>query len=257
MDPFQPWGCARAATGVIALSLAGLGCPRERPLEAAPPERSKATAATAPDAGEEVPSPAATGSPNPAPSTRACSAIHVADEARPVLQMSGAVTSIRTPPDPHGWTEVDLEGHPRAFELLCSGASPPFSTGERIKAQINCSRGGFHRVCDGVIEDAAGSPLMLLIASGDPAKAAGWTIELGPVTREVPSSNPGPRSVRREHGLVFGREGRTVPIPAGAWAAFPGKGGGWLVTGMAVRWEGLRPPEGVDHSSYAIVRAAP
>jgi hypothetical protein len=175
--------------------------------------------------------------------------------------LAGQVLTIRLPSGQTGlaaWTQVELQSaspQPQSFFLLKQPDSLalPFTPGDRISVEIDCRKGGWHRVCDAVVRNERREVVMIVAASGDRRLAEGWTIEQGPVAvSEIQASEE--RSVRHTHALVLSREGRSLTIAPNEWHRFELRGERWLVQGQAVAWEGQRPPEGVDFRAFSMVR---
>jgi hypothetical protein len=187
--------------------------------------------------------------------------VHVPRGQRMPLALSGRVTSIRPPSGQFGldaWSQIELRTggpEPERFALLKQPDSLvlPFAQGDRIFAEIDCRKGGWQRVCDAVVRNDRREIVLIVSASGDHRIAEGWSIERGPVaTSEIrPVAE---KSVRHTHGLVLSRDGRSLTITPHEWHRFELRGDSWLVQGYAVVWEGLRPPEGVDHRAFSLVR---
>ena len=187
------------------------------------------------------------------------SGVHL--EGREVKIFQGRVQEIRPPKGGIGldaWSTVVLAGSgpvaQRTFRILMdSPKALPFKVGDSISAKIDCSRGGWHHVCDLVLRNAAKALLLVIAASGDITLVPGWTITTGPVLR-VDSRKGSGKSIRRELGLIMTFSGRTAVTHSKGWRRLATTDGTWIVTGRAVAWEGLRPPEGVDYTSFAIMR---
>lgn len=211
---------------------------------------SPATSAAGADAGTS-----AEGSP-PTSVYAFCGAIHVRSKIFGPPARAAKVAAISTPVEPYDWTKIDVVGAGGAldqFELACGKTAPPFAVGDSISVVIDCSHGGWHRVCDGIVKDAAGVTLLILSSSGDAALAPGWTFKDGKQTDARRSTNVQETSIQHSYGLLATHEGKSVDTGAG-WAALSASDGKWMVHGTSTRWEGVRPPEGVDYTTFAIVR---
>ncbi len=187
--------------------------------------------------------------------------IHVPRGSRQPLLMTGSVETIRVlepPEELAGWTEVALRGaapEPQRFYLMTrpEGVKLPFSTGDRLSVEIDCRKGGWHRVCDGRVRDASRRPILIVAGSGDERIAEGWKIERGPLATSEHQTRD-QKSIRHTHGLVIAREGRSAEILPHAWQRFQVRGERWLVQGYEVVWEGVRPPDAVDHRAFSLLR---
>ena len=155
------------------------------------------------------------------------------------------------------WHRVELAGaaKPHGFSLLVSpeALQLPFEVGDRIAVEIDCRKGGWHRVCDATMIDAKRRTILIVSGSGDDTLAAGWKIERGPLaTSEIrPGRN---KSVEHTHALVVSRDGRSVTVRPYEWERFELRGESWLVSGREVVWEGVRPPDARDHRVFALLR---
>lgn len=227
--------------------------PEPAPIATIPPARGGA-----PTASEEPPS--APPLP-PVPKGAASFSIHVPPGARQPLTLAGRVVHVQPPRGETGldaWFEVALEGGggtPKSFYFLkAPGALElPFAAGDRIVAEIDCRKGGWHRVCDAVVRDARRRTILIVSGSGGHRIASGWKIERGPVaTSEIrPGSQ---KSVQHTYALVIGREGRSITVAPHEWHRFEVRGESWLVHGYEVEWEGARPPEAFDHRAFVLLR---
>lgn len=249
---------------VAAALIAGCG---SRATPASPPPHVAASPAS--DAPEPGPAPAPSTTP-PAgpvrasePKGQASLALHVERGKRQPLSLVGTLDAIRPPSGDHGldaWVELTLSVAGKSEKLYLQSSPPgltlPLETGARIFVEIDCRRGGWHRVCDGVFRDAARRTLMIVAGSGDEAAAPGWKVARGAVaTSEVRPSKE--RSVLHTHSLEFQSDGARVSAMPHEWKRIVVHGRSFLVTGYEVVWEGQRPPDARDHRSFAIVFEKP
>jgi hypothetical protein len=130
----------------------------------------------------------------------------------------------------------------------------PFRVGEVIDADVDCTVGGFHFVCDSIVRDATGSLILAVIGSGRRDLLSDWTISDGAVFVREQDPNIHGHSVRMEFALAFTHRGRTGISRGTRWKQLVTPDGTFVFRGSGVRWEGLRPSEGVDYSTYAITR---
>jgi len=192
------------------------------------------------------------------PRGEAALAIHVERGKRQPLMLVGSVAAILPPAGKAGldaWWEIRLAGSPPGsfrLDVKPTGVALPFEEGDRIALEIDCRKGGWERVCDGVVRDMQRTPLLIVSGSGSDEVATGWRIERGAVaTTEV---HPGPpRTVRYTHSLSFERLGATVTALPHEWSRLTVHGRSWLVTGYEEAWDGPRPPDARNHRTFAIV----
>ncbi|MBI3206072.1 MAG: hypothetical protein HYZ29_31340 [Myxococcales bacterium] len=252
----------RAAIVAAAL-FAGCGAPAE---PASPPPHVAAPPSSI--AADPAPTSTPTASPvvavrGPEPKGPASLALHVERGKRQPLSLVGTLDAIRAPIGDQGldaWTELTLSvaGKPEKLYVQSSppGLTLPFEVGARLSVEIDCRRGGWHRVCDGVFRDAARRTLMIVAGSGDDGAAPGWKVGRGAVTTsEVRPSKE--KSVRHTHALALESEGARVSVMPHEWKRVLVHGRSFLVTGYEVVWEGERPPDARDHRSFAIVFEKP
>jgi hypothetical protein len=197
----------------------------------------------------------------PVPKGAASFSVHLPPGSRMPVTLVGRVVHVQPPRGESGldaWSEVALEGGaamPQTFYLLQAPdtLTLPFAPGDRISAQIDCRKGGWHRVCDATVRDAQRRLVLIVSASGDHRIASGWKIERGPVaTSEI---RPGAqKSIEHTYALVIGREGRSIPVSPHEWHRFEVRGESWLVHGYEVEWEGVRPPDAVNHRAFVLLR---
>lgn len=221
----------------------------------------------APPAAETAPEPVPEPEPDaaaplpPLPVGPASLGVHLPRGGRQPVTLVGRVLDILPPKGDHGldaWTEVQLAGAgsgPQRFYLLATPEqlALPLAVGQRIVAEIDCRKGGWHRVCDAVVMDSMRRTLLIVSGSGDDTLAEGWSIERGPVaTSEIRAGAE--RSVEHTHALIVTRSDRSLTVSPHAWQRFQLRGESWLVTGYAVVWEGRRPPDARDHRVFAFVR---
>lgn len=246
---------------LLALWLVGCGGASPQPT----PAQHVATAAPSPSAPPAAPSPTPSASAAPAverppePKGQASFSLHVERGKRQPLSLVGNVEAIRPPTGQHGldaWSELTLSVSGKQEKLYLLYGPPalalPFAPGDRIGVEIDCRKGGWHRVCDGVFRDMARRTLLVVSGSGDDDSAPGWKVERGAVaTSEV---RPTPqRSVRHTHSLRFQSEGAQVTVMPHEWKRLVVHGKSYLVSGYEEVWEGERPPDARDHRSFAIV----
>jgi hypothetical protein len=186
------------------------------------------------------------------------SSVALESRRRELKIFQGHVKKMHRPKSLDGWTRIELDssgaGLERSFRLLATRMDLlPFKAGDVIWAKIDCTRGGWHLVCDLVLRDAAKKLLLIISGSGDAALAPDWKIEPGRVLREQKRTG-GERSVRRELGLSMSHAGRTA-LTDHRWRRLVTSDGVWLLTGSAVAWEGTRPPDAVNYTTYAIMRS--
>lgn len=186
--------------------------------------------------------------------------IHVPPGKRQPIAIDGTIDAMRPPRGPNGldpWTEVVVQpaGAKTEFYLLHAPDALvlPFTVGDRVHVEIDCRKGGWHRVCDGKIVEAATRRVLVIISgSGDEEVAKGWKVERGPVaTSEI---HPGKeRVVEHTHALTFSSERASVTALPHQWTRVLVHGRSYLVQGAETAWEGPPPPDARDHREFAIV----
>jgi hypothetical protein len=189
--------------------------------------------------------------------------MHVERGKRQPLALVGALEAIRPPAGENGldaWHQLTLSvsGKPEKVYLLFTPPTLtlPLSVGDRISVEVDCRRGGWHRVCDGVIRDMARRTLLIVGGSGDEAAAPGWKIGRGAVaTSEVRPTQQ--KSVLHTHSIELQSEGARVSVMPHEWKRILVHGRSYLVTGFETVWEGERPPDARDHRAFAIVFERP
>ncbi|MBP6630538.1 MAG: hypothetical protein KBG28_00310 [Kofleriaceae bacterium] len=139
------------------------------------------------------------------------------------------------------------------FGLYLTPARLPFRVGDTLDVKLRRG-GGWHKVYDAVIADAAGTPLIIASGSGGDDWADGWAVRPGPIEQRDPNPNSSQRSIRRSHGLVFTRGTTSVTVRGERCAVAKDGDRRYLVSGGAVSWDGLRPPEGVDYQTFSMIR---
>lgn len=238
------------------------------PTEPAAPTPHVATAPREPVAPVVVP-PASTIAPArvverpPEPKGHASYSVHVERGKRQPLSLVGTLEAIRPPTGDHGldaWHELTLSvsGKPEKIYLLFTPPtlSLPLSVGDRLSVEIDCRRGGWHRVCDGVIRDMARRALLIIAGSGAEDAAPGWKVGRGAVaTSEVRPTQQ--KSVLHTHSIELQSEGARVSVMPHEWKRVLVHGRSYLVTGFETVWEGERPPDARDHRAFAIVFEKP
>jgi len=247
---------------LLALGIAGCGGTPTQPAST-PPHVATAEPTPSATAPTVAPQPSASAPPKPErppePKGPAAFALHVEPGRRQPLSLVGSVEAIRPPAGEQGleaWTEVTLSvaGKPEKLYLSFTPATLtlPFSVGERIGVEIDCRKGGWHRVCDGVVRDMARRTLLIVSGSGDEGSAPGWKVERGALaTSQVRPTQQ--KSVEHTHSLKFQSEKAQVTAMPHEWRRVVVYGRSYLVTGYEVVWEGERPPDARDHRAFSIV----
>ncbi|MBE7481852.1 MAG: hypothetical protein HS104_17970 [Polyangiaceae bacterium] len=248
---------------LLALWLAGCGGTPAQPAAPAPhvatPEPSPSSAPAPAPIASATASAAPTVERPPEPKGQASFSLHVERGKRQPLSLVGNVEAVRPPTGTIGleaWHELTLTAAGKQEKLYYLYGPPalplPFAVGDRISVEIDCRKGGWHRVCDGVFRDMARRTLLIVSGSGDEDSAPGWKVERGAVaTSEVRSTQK--RSVLHTHSLKFQAEGAQASAMPHEWKRIVVHGRSYLVTGYEAVWEGERPPDARDHRTFAIV----
>lgn len=138
--------------------------------------------------------------------------------------------------------------------LTPAGMALPFSEGDFIKVDVDCRRGGWARICDGVFRSADHKLLLAISGSGATLSLGDWAVQMGPLS--LSETRPkGPKSIRHTYSIVVRHARQTITVAPHEWQLLLANDGAWLVEGHAVRWEGARPLDAPDYLHYAIVRA--
>jgi hypothetical protein len=186
--------------------------------------------------------------------------IHVPPGKRQPIAIDGTVDAMRPPRGPDGldaWTEVTVQPVGAKTEFYIQHAPDtlalPFIVGDRLRVEVDCRKGGWHRVCDGkIVDPATRRELVIVSGSGDEKIAKGWKVERGPVaTSEI---HPGKeRVVEHTHALTFSSQRASVIALPHQWTRVRVHGRSYLVQGHETVWEGTPPPDARDHREFAIV----
>jgi hypothetical protein len=228
----------------IVMLLVGVGCAGQGSVRDETRGARGSTEDTPTSIATTTPTPIAT---IPSGDARAAATAVALEGAREARTIRGRVQRIEPGRGTSGldaWTQVVTDGGD--FRLLLEpNGYLPFAVQDVIDAAVDCTRGGFHLVCDVVVRDDTGAVLLIISGSGADL-VPGWTVELGAAGEHFRG--------RVTHGLIVRYAGQTVTVPADTWVRITEPAGAWLVTGRAVRWTGTRPPDAVDHQTYAISR---
>jgi hypothetical protein len=160
---------------------------------------------------------------------------------------TGKVATIK--PDQY-WTRVHLEP---AFDFTISVPGKlPFAAGDTVALHYHCG-GGHQIVCDVRLADAHDTTLLISAALGSDTLSDGWTSAVGAVTQTRQDPNAAQKSIERHHALVVTRGALHATIAADRCTSIADGKITWLASGFAIRWEGIRPPEGIDYQSYSLI----
>lgn len=146
---------------------------------------------------------------------------------------------------------IDDGTKPFAF-ILRSGTPLPVKDGDVVTLTYAC--GGWGNRCDARLDNSLGHPIVIMVAFGSDALADGWESKPGRVLTRTQDPNQKKKSVRRTHELELTRGKLSVHAKAKSCTRIKDGKTSWLVTGEAVTWDGVRPPEGVDTKQYALIR---
>lgn len=180
------------------------------------------------------------------PTPRSCwASIDVAQEF-----VHGTITGKLTR-GPKDAARIDDGKQPFAFTLR-SGVPLAVDDGDVVTLTYAC--GGWGNRCDARLDDALGKPIAIMVAFGSDSLSLGWSSKPGKILARAQDPNTKKKSVRRTHELVLAKGKLTVAVRAQTCKRISDDKRSWLVTGEAVTWEGVRPPEGVDARGYALIR---
>ena len=146
---------------------------------------------------------------------------------------------------------IDDGVKPFAF-ILRSGTPLPVKDGDVVTLTYAC--GGWGNRCDARLDNSLGDPIAIMVSFGSDALADGWESKAGKVLTSVQDPNQNKKSLRRTHELELARGKLRVKARAKTCTRIKDGKTSWLVTGEAVTWDGIRPPEGVDTKQYALIR---
>jgi hypothetical protein len=163
----------------------------------------------------------------------------------------GTITGKLTRGPAKDTARIDDGKKPFAF-ILRSGTPLSVADGDTVTLTYAC--GGWGNRCDARLDDATGNPIAIMIAFGSDSLSDGWASKPGTVLTQKQDPNQKKKSVRRTHELVLAKGKLTVKAKAASCTRIKDGKTSWLVTGEAVTWDGVRPPEGVDAKQYALIR---
>lgn len=199
--------------------------------------------------------------PRPVPLGEPRSGVWIDPGQRNPISLVGPIVGVThdATPGRGGWTQITVGGQgseaQRRFALLL-GPEPatfPAGPGERVAIELDCRRGGFHRVCDATVRDARRRLLAAIAGSGYRRLVPGWDVTAGArATSEVLREEP--LSVRHTGGVDVAVRGRRWSVSPLAWTRIDTSEGPYLVHGESVSWEGTRPPDARDHVAWAALR---
>lgn len=163
----------------------------------------------------------------------------------------GSITGKLTRGPAKDTARIDDGKQPLAF-LLRSGTPLAVTDGDIVTLTYAC--GGWGNRCDARLDDATGNPIAIMVAFGSDSLSGGWASKACAVLSKRQDPNQKKKSVQRTHELVLAKGKLSVPARATACTRVKDGKASWLVTGEAVTWDGVRPPEGVDTKQYALIR---
>lgn len=129
----------------------------------------------------------------------------------------------------------------------------PFARNDTISLAYHCG-GGHQIVCDVRLADAKGATLILAHALGTNQDADGWTATPGAVTRSRQNPNTKQTSIEHTLALTLAKGSLHATVSDAGCTEIKDGNTTWLASGFAVRWEGVRPPEGIDYQQFALWR---
>jgi hypothetical protein len=199
---------------------------------------------------------AATSTAVAAPPPKECGASIAIPKGGPQqMQIAGTVKSISAAKGEPSRFEIAVTttSGDKTFELYIAPARPPFSVGDKIDASLRRG-GGWHQVYDALIKDGAGKVLLIISGSGADDLADGWKVTMGAVQAQRQDPNQKQQSINRTHSLVFKRAKTTAIVPPNKCAAVKDGADSFIVSGFGNTWQGIRPPEGIDYQTFAMIR---
>jgi hypothetical protein len=182
---------------------------------------------------------------------RRCS-VWFAVAGRETADVTGKVASIG-PPTQYRDFVVKLDTG-LAFHYI-SDLAVPFAKGDTIRVRYACDGPAHGVTCDAQIADAKNRILVIASSNGDDY-SDGWTATPGKIVSTIDSGSTSGTSREHTHELVLTKGKTSVTTRGDHCVSVSLAGVTWYVTGGATTWEGMRPPEGRDGRTYAIVRAA-
>jgi len=184
--------------------------------------------------------------------------VYLTDAKATELHAVGKVKSITPDLEPTFYKIVVADGKvDRAFMLSVDPVQAmPLEVGDQIEVKVRKNRAP-HRFFDGQIRGADGKVLIVASESGADDWADGWKVATGKIVQSEQEPKMKQPSVRRTHELDFARGGTRVTVsPTGCTLVKEGADQ-YLVAGSGQSWIGQRPPDGVDHRRFMMVRWSP
>lgn len=163
----------------------------------------------------------------------------------------GSITGTLTRGPGKDTARIDDGKKPFSF-VLRSGTPLAVRDGDTVTLTYACA--GWGNRCDARLDDAGGNPIAIMVAFGSDSLSGGWVSKAGAVLSRRQDPNQKKKSVRRTHELVLAKGKLDVKTRATTCMRVKDGKTSWLVTGEAVTWDGVRPPEGVDAKQYALIR---
>ncbi len=141
----------------------------------------------------------------------------------------------------------------RSFQLYIAPAKPPFSVGDKLDVTLRRG-GGWHQVYDALIKDGSGKVLLIASGSGADDLSDGWKVTRGAVTESRQDPNQKQQSINRTHALAFARGKTTVTVQPRVCTLIKDGADTFIASGFGNTWLGIRPPEGIDYQTFAMIR---
>lgn len=152
------------------------------------------------------------------------------------------------------WTEVHLDDGAAGLDFTMSPpTAQPFAKGDKLALKFACG-GGWQIVCNTQLADGQGRVFLISAALGSDELSEGWTSSVDARVKSSPNPNSSQKSVQHTYALVLAKGRTKATVGPDKCTTIDDGSDKWSASGFAIRWEGLRPPEGIDYQQYQLMR---